>query len=536
MRRINIRILKQGHIYTGHARRPWAHALAVVGRRIAALDDAALCWEEAPGAVVENLDGATVIPGLTDAHVHLMWYALSLQQLELRDCSRAELLQKVRQRVVERPPGTWIRGRGWDQNLWPEGRFPTAAELDDVAPDHPVLLIAKNGHAAVANGAALRRAGVTAETPDPPHGRIGRDADGEPNGMLFEHAVGLVKESLPAPTVTQVVEAMRVAQTHLLAVGLTGVHDVDAAPAFAAFQTLHREGGLRVRVVKYVRRAALEGVREVGLRSGFGDHRLRFGGLKLYADGALGARTGALFASYEREPDNVGLLTLTPEELETLARQAVECGLALAIHAIGDRANHLVLDVLERVRPLDPTLRHRVEHAQLLTPEDMGRFKHLNVVASMQPVHAPHDRVMAERHWGARVQYAYAWRSLLDAGATLAFGSDAPIERFDPWVGLYAAVTRRHEVDGAPGQAGWQPEQRLTLGEALGAFTWGAAYAAGLEADLGYLLPGYLADLLVLNHDIFGLPPEALLETNARRVMVDGEWVLGAGSNLDAIP
>jgi hypothetical protein len=305
------------------------------------------------------------------------------------------------------------------------------------------------------------------------------------------------------------------------------VHDVDAAPAFAAFQALHREGALRVRVVKYVRRAALEGMSEVGLRSGFGDRRLRLGGLKLYADGALGARTGALFAPYEREPDNVGLLTLTPDELETLARQAVACGLALAIHAIGDRANRLVLDVLERVRPLNSALRHRVEHAQLLTPEDMGRFKHLNVVASMQPVHATHDHVMAERHWGARVQYAYAWRSLLDAGATLAFGSDAPIERFDPWVGLYAAVTRRHEADGSPGQAGWQPEQRLTLREALGAFTWGAAYAAGLEADLGYLLPGYLADLLVLNHDIFALPPEALLETEVRRVMVDGDWALG---------
>jgi len=324
-----------------------------------------------------------------------------------------------------------------------------------------------------------------------------------------------------------VVKALRVAQEHLLAAGLTGVHDVDGAPAFAALQTVHREQALRLRVVKYVRREALPGLLEAGVRTGFGDHRLRLGGLKLYADGALGARTGALFTPYEGEPHNLGVLTLEPEELMSLAQQAVGGGLALAVHAIGDRANRMVLDALEAVRPLNPSLRHRVEHAQLLTPEDVGRFQQLNVVASMQPVHAIHDRAMAERYWGARTRCAYAWRTLLETGAVLAFGSDAPIERFDPWVGLYAAVTRRHEVDGAPGPEGWHPEQRLTLPEALHAFTVGAAYAAGMEAEVGRLLPGYLADLLVLNHDIFTLPPEALLETEVRRVMVGGEWHIG---------
>ncbi len=524
---MNLRVLKNGHIYTGADHSPWAQALAVVGSRIAALDDAALAWADAPGAVVEDLNGATVIPGLIDAHVHLMWYALGLQQLDLRDCTRAELLQQVRTRAEDAPPDTWIRGRGWDQNLWPGGQFPTADELDHVAPAYPVLLIAKNGHAAVANGAALRRAGILPDTPDPDAGRIGRDADGTPNGMLFEHAIDLVSDVVPAPTVEQVTDALRVAQDHLLAVGLTGVHDVDEAPAFAAFQALHRESALRVRVVKCVRRAALPGLLAAGVRTGFGDRWLRLGGLKLYADGALGARTGAMFAPYEGEPDNRGVLTLEPEALETLARQAVEGGLALAIHAIGDRANRQVLDALEAVRPLDRTLRHRVEHVQLIAPEDVGRFARLNAVASMQPVHAPHDQVMADRYWGARTRHAYAWRTLLEAGAVLAFGSDAPIERFDPWVGLYAAVTRRHEADGSPGPEGWHPEQRLTLNEALRAFTWGAAYAAGMESEVGRLLPGYLADLLVLNHDIFALPPGALLETEASRVMVDGEWQIG---------
>jgi predicted amidohydrolase YtcJ len=521
---MNLRILKNGHIYTGAEQRPWARALAVVGRRIAALDDGALAWQAAPGADVEDLDGATVIPGLIDAHVHLMWYALGLRTLRLRGCTRAEMLEKVQARASETPPGTWIRGRGWDQNLWSGRRFPTAAELDRVAPAHPVLLIAKNGHAAVVNTAALRQAGITAETPDLPAGRIGRDAAGEPNGMLFEHAVNLVSAVVPQPSVAQVADALREAQAHLLDVGLTGVHDVDAAPAFAAFQALHREDALRVRVVKYVRREALRGLLAAGVRSGFGDDWLRLGGLKLYADGALGARTGALFAPYKGEPDNLGILTLEPEELTSLANEAVDGGLALAIHAIGDRANRLVLDVLETVRPRKPALRHRVEHVQLIRPEDVSRFKDLNVVASMQPVHATHDHAMADRYWGERTQYAYAWRTLLDAGAPLAFGSDAPIERFDPWAGLYAAVTRRHEVDGSPGPEGWHPEQRLSLREALHAFTTGTAYAAGMESELGRLLPGYLADLLVLNHNIFALPPEALLATKVRRLMIDGLW------------
>jgi hypothetical protein len=488
------------------------------------LDADALAWADAPGAVVEDLNGATVIPGLIDAHVHLMWYALGLQQLSLRDCTRAEMIQQVQVRAADVPEDTWIRGRGWDQNLWPGGQFPTAAELDEVAPRHPVLLIAKNGHAAVANGAALQRAKITVDTPDPNGGRIGRYADGTPNGMLFEHAIDFVKNIIPEPTVDQVTSALRIAQEHLLDVGLTGVHDVDGAPAFAAFQALRCEGALRVRIVKYVRQVALQGLLTAGVRSGFGDRWLRLGGVKLYADGALGARTGAMFAPYEGEPDNLGVLTLEPEALEALARQAVDGGLALAIHAIGDRANRLVLDVLDTVRPHNPTLRHRIEHVQLITPEDVERFEHLNVVASMQPVHAPHDQVMAEQYWGERTRYAYAWRTLADAGATLAFGSDAPIERFDPWVGLYAAVTRRHEADGTPGSEGWHPEQRLTLDEALRAFTWGAAYAGGMESQLGCLLPGYLADLLVLNHDIFALPPAALLETEASRVMVDGNW------------
>ncbi len=521
---MDVRILRHPRIYTGDLRRPWARALAIVDGKIAALDAEAEAWGAAPGAVVEEVGGALVIPGLTDAHIHAMWYALSLRELNLRDLSRAALLEAVAARARELPPGTWIIGRGWDQTIWDDVRFPTAAELDHVAPQHPVALIAKNAHAWVVNTAALRAATITAETPDPLHGKLGRLPDGAPDGMLFEDATRLVRAVIPPATLDEIVDALDVAQEHLLTFGITGIHDVDGVPAFAAFQELHRQERLRLRVVKYVRLESLDAVLEAGLRSGYGDDWLRFGGLKLFADGALGSRTGAMFAPYEGEPDNVGLLTLEPEQLGEITRRAVANGLALAIHAIGDRANALVVDALEAVRDLNPALRHRIEHVQSMRPADQARMGRAGFVASMQPIHAIHDMAMADRYLGPqRTPYAYAWRSVADAGSVLAFGSDAPIEIFDPFIGLYAAVTRRRE-DGFPGPEGWYPQQRLTLPEALRAYTWGAAYAAGLESRIGLLMPGYLADLAVFDHDIFALPPEALLETRASRVMVDGRW------------
>jgi len=528
---VNIKILRHPRIYTGDARRPWARALAVVDGKIAGLDAEAEAWAAAPGAVVEVVGGALVIPGLTDAHIHAMWYALSLHELNLRDLSRATFLEAVAARARDLPPGTWITGRGWDQTLWDDAGesanpvgFPTAAELDRVAPQHPVALIAKNAHAWVVNSAALRAAHITAETPDPPHGKLGRNADGTPDGMLFEDATHLVREVIPPATLDEIVDALDVAQGRLLALGITAIHDVDGGLAFAAFQELHYQERLQMRVVKYVRLESFDAALEAGLRSGYGDDWLRFGGLKLFADGALGSRTGAMFAPYAGEQENVGLLTLEPEQLVEVTQRAAAGGMALAIHAIGDRANALVVEALEAVRDINPALRHRIEHVQSMRPEDQARMGRAGLVASMQPIHAIHDMAMADRYLGPeRVPYAYAWRSVADAGAVLAFGSDAPIEIFDPFIGLYAAVTRRRE-DGFPGPEGWHPEQRLSLSEALRAYTWGAAYAVGLEARMGLLMPGYIADLAVLDHDVFALSPEALLETHVVRVMVDGRW------------
>lgn len=521
---MTIRILKNAKIYTGHPATLWAENLALVDGRVKALDADALSWCDAPSAEIIDMNKALILPGLTDAHIHMMWYAHSLRALNLRDCTRQGMLDQVADRAAELPTGAWITGRGWDQNIWEDSTFPSARELDQVAPNHPVALIAKSGHAMVANSAALRTANVTRETPDPVHGKFARDAEGRPTGIAFEHAMNLIKSKIPAMPLNATVDLLDEAQGHLLRLGITGVHDVDGEPAFAAFQALKTQNRLRMRVVKYVRLDVLDEVLALGMRSGFGDDQLRFGGLKLFADGALGARTAALFEPYEGEPRNKGILTMEPMQLREIAQRAAQGGVTLAIHAIGDRTNRLVLDILEGVQPLAPHLRHRIEHVQLIETEDQRRLADAGIVASMQPIHAVHDVGMAERYWGTRSRNAYAWRSIKEAGAVLAFGSDAPIEIFDPFAGLYAAVTRRSETDGEPGPQGWYPEERLNLTEAINAYTWGAAYAAGMEDRLGRLVPGYYADLVVLDRDIFSLPPESLLETQVQRVMIEGVW------------
>ncbi len=534
---MQIKILTNAHIYTGSADKPWATNLAIVNGKVAALNQAALSWSDAPGVVVEDQNGATILPGLTDAHIHLSWYALGLQALDLRGCTRDALIQSVAQHAASLPPGQWIKGRGWDQNLWgtaaTESTFPTAAELDTVAPHHPVALTAKSGHALVANSEAMRRAGLldteTQNQPEVAYGHIARDAKGRPTGMFFENAMRLISDAIPQPTLEEIASAQALAQEHLLKVGITAIHDVDGGLSFAAYQTLRHSQKLVVRVVKYSPLETFEEVLKVGLRSGYGDDVLRYGGLKLFTDGALGARTAAMLAPYEDEPDNIGIPTLDYETLHDIAQRATDGGIALAVHAIGDRANRMVLDALESTIPPEQTakpqhiLRHRIEHVQLITPEDQQRLGKLGIVASMQPIHAIHDMDMADRYWGARAKNAYAWRSLQDADAILAFGSDAPVESFDPFVGLYAAVTRCTE-EGHPSPAGWYPEQRLTLSKALRAYTWGAAYAGGMEDKLGCLLPGYYADLIVLNQNIFQLPSPALLETQVLRTMVGGIW------------
>ncbi|MFO3796531.1 MAG: amidohydrolase, partial [Anaerolineales bacterium] len=314
--------------------------------------------------------------------------------------------------------------------------------------------------------------------------------------------------------------------------GVTSVHDFDGADCFHALQVLRERGRLTLRVIKSVPLSLLSEALALGLRTGFGDDFLRIGGVKIFMDGALGPRTAALFAPYLEEPQNYGILNLDGEELAEIGRRAVKGGLSLAIHAIGDRANHEALEGLARVRAFEreaglPPLRHRIEHVQLLHPQDGERLAQMGIVASMQPIHAPSDRLMAERYWGvARLPYAYAWRRQLEAGAHLIFGSDAPVESPNPFWGLYAAVTRRHPQDSSPS---WDADQAISLPHALHAYTAAPAWVAGMGDRLGRLMPGFLADLLVLEQDPFDLPPQEWKDSRPIAVMVGGEWVIEPG-------
>jgi predicted amidohydrolase YtcJ len=523
-------ILFNGTIHTLEDLHPRATALFVRGESLLAVGETQeLLRLAGPHTARLDLQGRTVLPGLVDAHLHLDWYARALTGVAAETATRAECLARVHARASETSPGEWILGSGWNHNAW-GGVCGTRAELDEAAPANPVGLTAKSGHAAWVNSRALAAAGITANTPDPPGGRIGRAADGSPDGLLFERAVELLTRVQPDLAGEALVRALDETQDDLTRLGLSGVHDFSSPRVLEALETMRARGRLRMRVVKNMPGSELERLIDEGVPAGRGDAWLRLGGLKFFADGSLGQRTAAMSEPYEGEPGNLGMLVTDRATLIERGRRATLAGWPLAVHAIGDRALHEVLEAFVALREVEAksgiprrARRHRIEHLQLALEADLPRAAQLGLIASMQPSHAPSDRRMAERHWGARCARAYAWRSQLAAGAPLAFGSDAPVESPNPFWGLHAAVTRRG-ADGEPGEPGWYPEQRLTLNEALRAFTWGPAYAAGLENEGGVLAAGRLADLIILDDDPFAMAPEAVRAIQPRATMVGGQW------------
>ncbi len=521
-----MKILYNARIHTLDERRPLASAIAVDGGRIVAVGG-----EELLDAFVraerQDMSGRAILPGLTDAHLHLKAYSLSLDKIDCETQTLTECLRRVSQTSARTPDVQWVLGHGWNQNMW--GGWPTAADLDRVAPDHPVYLTAKSLHASWVNSRALKMAGVGAGTADPPGGRIQRDGNGIPTGILLESAAELVSSLVPEPDIGALSGSIERAQRVLWSYGLTGVHDFDRRDCFMALQQLREQGRLKLRVTKNLPVELLPAANELGLRTGFGDDLLRIGSVKVFMDGALGPRTAAMFQPYEGEPENKGILNQDAEQLFELGRQAAEVGLGMTVHAIGDRANHEVLDAYEHLRGYEserglPHLRHRVEHVQLLHEQDAGRLAQLGVIASMQPLHATSDMDMAEKYWGERTSLAYAWRSQLEDGARLAFGSDAPVESPNPFLGIHAAVTRRR-ADGSPGAQGWHPEQKLDLPAALRGYTTGAAYAAYAENRQGQLTEGFLADLIVLDRDPFEMDADEIKSLRSSATMFDGEWV-----------
>lgn len=514
-----------GRVYTLDPGKPEVTAIAVSGGRITAVGrNQEILDLKGPGDEVIDLEGRAALPGFTDSHAHFLSFCERFEEVDLEGAaSLEEALRRVREGAAAAPAAAWITGGGWNKNLW--GGFPTRLDLDRVVPARPVALSSKDGHALWVNSKALAAAGVTGETADPPNGAIQRGADGEPTGILFEFAQELVYRHVPPRTPEDNARLLRRGIREAHARGLVGVHCPEGAASFRAFQDLRAAGELDFRVFMMIPAEELQAAAAVGLRTGFGDEFLRVGAIKAFADGALGPQTACMIADYEGRPGYRGIPTTTPEAMRELVASATRAGLSMAVHAIGDLANRLVLDAYEAVAGESRArgLRHRIEHAQLLHPDDLPRFAALGVIASVQPIHATSDRYIADRHWGARARLAYAFRSLLNSGARLCFGSDAPVESIDPLKGIYAAVTRKREDE--PASEPWYPKERLSVEEAVRGYTDWAAYASYEERRRGTLSPGKLADLVVLSRDIFREPPEVIPETRVLMTVVGGKVV-----------
>ena len=538
---MNDLFLINGNIHTLDPQAPRATAVALRGGRIWAVGSDEQIRTLAPsGRHLLDLGGRLVLPGLTDSHFHFWNWALALRQLRLTGVpSLDELRQQVAQ-AAQAPGHSWILGAGWNETRWPESRLPTRADLDAASGEHPLLLFRNDMHLAVANSRALQAAGIGPGTPDPAGGVIGRDASGQPDGRLADLAMNLVSAVIPPATEEETAAAMRQGIDLLHRLGITGLHDyrvmggICGVPAFRAWQRLEAAGELALRVWMHLPGERTQEAIALGLRTGFGSDTLRIGHLKFFADGSQGARTAWMLEPYE--DSGVGIPLTPPDELAAAVLQAEQAGFAAAIHAIGDRANRQVISALEQVRhkaalprpagtvvTAPPAAPHRIEHVQILQPQDLPRLAQLGVFASVQPLQATDDIAMVEQSIGERRRFAYTFQSLVKAGVPLALGSDCPVADPNPMLGMHAAVTRQRR-DGTP-SGGWFPEQRLSVPQAVWGYTMGAARAAGRQADLGSLAPGKLADLVVLEQDLFAIPPQEIAGVQVHMTIFNGKVV-----------
>ncbi len=514
-------------------------AAAIQGGRILAVG----CSEEmldmaAPGTPVVELDGDLVLPGFTDAHIHFHDLARRRSQIDLAPATSLEdALARIAAHAARLPDDAWVLGYGWNESGWPIPRFPDRRDLDPITGGRPAALWRADLHAAWANSAALARAGIDARTPNPPAGVIDRDPQGQPTGILRELAIDLVRQVIPALSETAFLDNLQAVAADLNRLGIVGVHDQrmkdnaeEGRLALRRYSRLRAEDRLTLRIACNIEAANLDHLIALGLSSGFGDEWLRLGHVKLFADGSLGARTAWMLAPYEGEAANTGMFLTSPGHMLDVIQRAHRHGCAISIHAIGDRANREVLDIFAEAlaggSPQPPSLPHRIEHVQTIQPEDLPRLAEMGLVASVQPIHCTDDIAAADRFWGERGTNTYAFRSLLEAGTILAFGSDAPVASPNPWWGIHAAVTRQRR-DGSP-VGGWHPAQRLTVTEAVHAYTRGPAIAIGQAHQQGCIAPGYLADLIVLDRDIFTCDPAAIAETKVKMTIVGGKIVYDA--------
>ncbi len=535
---MTILLYLNGNIYTMDDQQPRAQALAIDSQsgRILAVgsnDEVRRFGDRFSPQI--DLRGKMVLPGFIDAHIHLISTAYRHHHVDARaSTSEEDAAERVRERVSQTPQGHWIQGGQWDKNLWPGNNFPTKASLDAVAPDHPVVLWSKDGHLLWVNSLALARAGITAETPDPETGVILRDGSGEPTGLLQEEgATNLIYRVIGDSPLELNRTLIRRILPELARYGITTIHDIEGENTLKLFQELRDENQLKTRVQMILPRQMLPQLRTYGITNEQ-DDLLRVAGIKIFADGTLGSQTAAMLESFEGSPGNYGLLSTQEQEMKDSVSDATEMGLVVAIHAIGDRAARVALDAIERAQmllaeegtPESPAsgLRYRLEHVQLIAPEDLVRMRRLGVIASVQPFHAIADRDLAERYWGKRHRRAYAYHTMREMGIPLALGSDAPVETFEPLRILSAASLRR---DPALQRPAWLPDQALSIKDALWGYTMGAAYAGGEEQQKGSLSVGKLGDAVVLREDLFTVPQEHMLENSVQATILGGSIIYG---------
>ncbi len=552
-------VVLNGKVWTVDPAWPRAEAVAVVGDRIVAVgtNEDIRKWT-GPNTKTVDAQGKTVLPGLIDSHVHFSTGGFEISGVHLRDAATPEeFTRRIGEHAKKLSKGEWMLGGTWDHELW-GGKLPTREWIDKVTPDHPVFVSRYDGHMALANSAALRLAGVTRDTPTPAGGTIVKDAKGEPTGLMKDAAMDLVQRAIPEPTEEQLTRAILAGLAEARRLGVTGFHDMSSAESgflggeaagqpglvdiprlrsaeeIRVYQKLAARGELTARVYAVTPIQQWEAPARTGVAAGFGNEWVRVGGLKGYVDGSLGSTTAYFYEPFSDDPSTSGLLSgmMFPEgNMLRMTLGGDRAGLQLCIHAIGDKANRIILDTFEEVARKNgvdaKARRFRVEHAQHIRPGDFEKFAKLGVVASMQPYHAIDDGRWAEKRIGReRCKTTYAFRTLLDRGVKLAFGSDWTVAPLDPMSGIYAAVTRR-TLDGKnPG--GWFPEQKITLTEAIEAYTMGGAYAEFREHELGSLTPGKLADIVVLDADLFAIAPEKIKDVKVTRTIVGGRVVYEA--------
>ncbi len=533
-------VLVHGKIWTENSKQPEVEAVAVWGNRIVALGDSATILKLAgPNTEVIDLHGRRVVPGFNDAHVHFYMGGDGLTSVQLHDASSPQEFRKIMADFARTAPkGEWILNGNWDHERWTPAALPTHELIDDVTPDNPVFVNRSDGHMCLANALAMKLAGVNKNTPDVPGGVIVRDKDGNPTGVFKDAAKSLIEKAQPNVSMDHILSAVRAAQKYANENGVTSVQDMGVFTArgvdtmvdvIRAYQILERENELTVRVSTHIPLPDWKRFAATGVRADFGTEKVQIGALKAFADGSLGSTTAWFFDPYTDAPNTSGIPSpelLRPDEMYDRMQGADKAGLQMAVHAIGDRANRTILDMFERLEKEDGPAdrRLRIEHAQHLSPVDIPRFAKLKVIASVQPYHAIDDGRWAEKRIGAgRIRTTYAFRSLLDAGAILAFGSDWFVAPMVPLQGIYAATTRR-TLDGK-NPNGWVPDQKISVAEAVHAYTVGSAYAAKEERNIGSLEAGKLADLAVLSEDIFHLDPVAIEKTKVDLTIFDGKVV-----------